>query len=138
VGEAEAAVGAEEDDAAVAAETVEEVGDGFAGGDFGGCACGDAVGGPLAEDQLHDGFAPAGERDGGGEIVGVTAATDEGGVADTAGSFVEGAAGGGGGGEIAAGIEGYGADGVVEWRLARIRFPRRLKSRPLLRNSCMG
>jgi hypothetical protein len=35
VGEAEAAVGAEEDDAAVAAETVVEVGDGFAGGDSG-------------------------------------------------------------------------------------------------------
>src|ERR1039457_5945634 len=97
----------------MSAETVEEVGDGFAGGDLGGSARGDAVGGPLAEDQLHDGFAPAGEGDGSGEIVGVAAATDEGGVADTAGSFVEGASGGGGGGEIAKGIEGYGADGVV-------------------------
>src|ERR1035437_7229089 len=113
VGQAEASVGAEQDDATVAAETVVEVGNGFMGGGFGGGACGDAVGGPLAEDQLHDGFAPSGEGDGGGEIVGVAAATDEGGVADPAGSFVEGATGGGGGGEVAAGVEGYGADGVV-------------------------
>src|ERR1035437_7411123 len=95
VGEAEAAVGSEEDDAAMAAETVIEVGDGFLGGEFRGGAVGDAVGGPLAEDQLHDGFAPAGERDGGGEIVGVAAATDEGGGADTAGRLVEGGPGGG-------------------------------------------
>ncbi len=84
---------------------------------------GDAVGGPLAEDQLHDGFAPAGEGDGGGEIVGVAAATDEGGVADAAGGFVEGAAGGGGGGEVAVGVEGDGADGVVafeRWELTWI------------------
>ena len=113
VGESEAAVWAEKDDAAVAAETVEEVGDGFAGGEIGGDARGDAVGGPLAEDQLHDGFAPSGERDGGGEIVGVAAATDEGGVSDTAGSLVESAAGGGGGGKVALGVEGNGADGVV-------------------------
>jgi hypothetical protein len=97
----------------VAAEAVVEVGDGFAGGDFRGGAGGYAVGGPLAEDQLHDGFAPAGEGDGGGEIVGVAAATDEGGVADAAGGLVEGASGGGGGGEVAVAVEGYGADGVV-------------------------
>ena len=97
----------------MAAETVVEIGDGFAGGDFGGGAVGDAVGGPLAEDQLHDGFAPAGEGDGGGEIVGVAAAADEGGVADTAGSLVECATGRGGGGEVAVAVEGYGADGVV-------------------------
>ena len=113
VGEAEAAVGAEEDDAAVTAEAVIEVGDGFAGGDLRGGAGGDAVGGPLAEDELHDGFAPAGEGDGGGEIVGVAAASDEGGVADAAGSFVEGASGGGSGSEIAVAVEGDGADGVV-------------------------
>ena len=77
VGEAEAAVGSEEDDAAVASKAVEEIRDGFAGGDFRGGAGGDAVGGPFAEDELHDGFAPAGEGDGGGEIVGVAAATDE-------------------------------------------------------------
>ena len=97
----------------MAAETVEEIRDGFAGGEFGGGSVGDAVGGPFAEDELHDGFSPAGEGDGGGEIVSVAAATDEGGVADTAGSFVEGATGGGGGGEVAAGIEGDGADGVM-------------------------
>jgi len=113
VGEAEAAVGAEEDDAAVAAEAVVEIGDGFAGGDLRGRAVGDTVSGPLAEDQLHDGFAPAGEGDSGGEVVSVAAATDEGGVADAAGSLVEGSTGGGGGGEVAAGVEGYGADGVV-------------------------
>src|ERR1035437_7552603 len=113
VGQAEASVGAEQDDAAVSAETVIEVGNGFMGGEFGGCAGGDAVGGPLAEDQLHDGFAPSGERDGGGEIVGVAAAADQRGVADTAGSFVERATGGGGGGEVAAGVESDGANGVV-------------------------
>jgi hypothetical protein len=120
VGEAEAAVGAEEDDAAVAAEAVVEVGDGFAGGDFWGGAGGYAVGGPLAEDQLHDGFAPAGEGDGGGEVVGVAAATDEGGVADAAGGFVEGASGGGGGGEVAVAVEGYGAYGVVAVKIWRV------------------
>ncbi len=76
VGEAEAAVGAEKDDSAVAAETVVEVFDGFIGGQFGWCAVHDAVSGPLAEDELHDGFTPAGERDSGGEIVSVAAATD--------------------------------------------------------------
>ena len=113
MGEAEAAVGAEEDDATVAAEAVVEIGDGFAGDDFRGGAGSDAVCGPLAEDEFHDGFAPASERDGGGEIVSVTTATDEGGVADTAWGFVEGAAGGGGGGEIAVDVEGDGADGVM-------------------------
>src|ERR1035438_5126881 len=67
VGEAEAAVGAEEDDAAMAAEAVVEIGDGLLGGHFGGGAGGDTVGGPLAEDELHDGLAPAGKGDGGGE-----------------------------------------------------------------------
>jgi len=103
----------------VAAETVEEIGDGFAGGDVRGRACGDTIRGPLAEDQLHDGLAPAGERDGGGEIVGVAAASDERGVADTAGSFVEGSTGGGGGGEVAAGVESDGADGVVAVQMRR-------------------
>ena len=97
----------------MSAEAVVEVGDGFAGGDFRGGAGGDAVGGPFAEDKLHDGLAPAGEGDGGGEIVGVASATDEGGVADAAGSFVEGASGGGAGGEIAVAVEGDCADGVM-------------------------
>jgi len=122
VGEAEAAVGAEEDDAAVSAEAVVEVADGFAGGDFGRSAGGDAIGGPLAEDELHDGLAPAGKGDGGGEIVGVASATDEGGVADAAGSFVECSTGGGGGGEVAACVEGDGADGVVVLRGRRVAF----------------
>jgi hypothetical protein len=113
VGEAEAAIGTEEDDAAMAAETVEEIRDGLAGGDFRGGSVGDAVGGPFAEDELHDGFAPAGEGDGGGEIVGVAAATDEGGIADAAGGFVEGATGGSGCGEVAAGVESDCADGIV-------------------------
>ena len=113
VGEAEAAVGAEEDDAAVASETVVEIGDGFAGDDFRRGTGRDAIRSPLAEDELHDGFAPAGEGDGGGEIVSVAAAADQGGVADAAGGFVEGASGGGCGGEIALAVEGYGADGVV-------------------------
>jgi len=124
VGESEAAVGAEKDNAAVTTESVEEIGDSFAGGDFRGRACGDAVSGPLAKDQLHDGFAPTGEGDGGGEIVGVAAATDEGGVADTAGSFVQGSAGGGGGGEVAACVEGYSANGIVACVAGRRRWVR--------------
>ena len=120
VGESESAVGAEEDDAAMAAETVEEIGDGFAGGDFGCGSGGDAVGGPFAEDKLHDGFAPAGERNRGGEIVGVTAATDEGRIADAARGLVEGATGGSGGGEVAASIESDCADGVVTAEMRRI------------------
>jgi len=120
VGEPEAAVWTEEDDAAMAAETVEEIRDGFAGGEFGGCPGGDAVGSPFAEDELHDGFTPAGEGDGGGEIVSVAAATDEGGIADAAGRFVERATGGSGGGEVAMDIESDGADGVVTAETAGI------------------
>jgi hypothetical protein len=119
VGESEAAVRAEKDDAAVSAETVEEVGDGFAGGELGGGSVGDAVGSPLAQDQLYDGFAPAGERDGGGEIVGIAAAADEGRIADAAGGLVEGSSDRSGGGEIALGVESYGSDGVMgveSWR----------------------
>ena len=111
--EADTAVGTEEDDAAVAAEAVVEIGDGFAGGEFGRGSCSDAVSGPFAEDELHDGFAPAGERDSCGEIVSIATATDERGVSDAAGSLVERAAGGGGGGQIAVNVESYGADRVV-------------------------
>ena len=80
---------------------------------------GDAVDSPLAEDELHDGLAPAGERDGGGEIVGVAAAADEGRVADTAGGLREGTTGAGGGGDVAVDVEGYGAYGVVGFEGAR-------------------
>ena len=125
VGQAEASVGTEKDDAAVSAEAVEEVGDGLLCGHFGGGAFGDAVGGPLAEDQLHDGFSPAGEGDGSGEIVGVTATPDEGGVADAAGSLVESAAGRGGGGQVAMGIEGDCADGVMAAESGRVRVGRK-------------
>ena len=90
-----------------------EVGDGVRCGLFGGDSALDTIDGPFAEDKLHDGLAPAGEGDGGGEIVGVASATDEGGVADAAGSFVEGASGGGAGGEIAVAVEGDCADGVM-------------------------
>jgi hypothetical protein len=113
VGDADLAVGAEEDDASVALEAAVEVVDGGVGGLLrGGAGC-DAVDGPLAEDELHDGFAVSGERGGGGEVVGVAAAADEGAVADTAGGFGERAAGGGAGGEVAVGVEREGADGVV-------------------------
>src|ERR1035441_4106234 len=112
----------------MAAETVVEVGDGFLGGELGGRASGDAVGGPLAKDQLHDGFSPAGEGDSGGEIVGVAAAPDQRGVADTAGRLVEGAAGGGGGGQVAAEVEGYGAHGVMRAECAGIGWKRGLRA----------
>jgi hypothetical protein len=89
MGDSEATVGAEEDDAAVAAEAIEQVGNGFAGGELRGGPGSDAVGGPFAKDELHDWFAPAGERNGGGEIVGITTAPDEGGVPDAAWSFIQ-------------------------------------------------
>ena len=131
MGEAEAAVGAEEDDAAVgSAEAVVEVEMSFAGGDFRGGAGRRTrfVVGPFAEDKLRDWLAPAGEGDGGGEIVGVAAATDEGGVADAAGSLVEGASGGGSGGEIAMAVEGDCADGVVVLRGRREAFGAALRA----------
>ena len=101
VGYADLAVGAEEDDASVASETVVKVGDGFGGGSLGGGSGGDSVDGPLAEDQLHNGLSPAGEGDGGGEVVGVAAAADEGAISDAAGGFTEGATGGGSCGDVA-------------------------------------
>ena len=113
VGDADAAVGAEEDDAAVAAEAGVEVVDGGSGGVLRGCSCGYAIDGPLAEDQLHDGFAPAGEGDGGGEVVCVAAATNEGAVSDAARGLAEGSASGGSGGDVAELVEGDGTDGVV-------------------------
>ena len=82
-----------------------EIADGVGSDQLGRAAGEHAVGGPFAEDELHDGFAPAGERDSGGEVVGIAAATDEGGVADAAWGFVEGSAGGSGGSEVAARIE---------------------------------
>ncbi len=75
--EAESAVGSEQDDAAVASETVEEIRDRLARGEFGRCTGGNAIGGPLAEDKLHDGLTPAGKRNSRGEIVGVAAAADQ-------------------------------------------------------------
>ncbi len=48
MGQAKAAVGTEKDDAAVAAKTVEEVGNSLAGGDFGSGSAGHAIGSPLA------------------------------------------------------------------------------------------
>ena len=86
--QAEASVGAQEDDSAATAEATVEVGHGFAGGEFGSSSGGDAIDSPLAEYEFHDGLAPARERDGGGYIVGVATAADEGGIADAAWGFV--------------------------------------------------
>ncbi len=113
VGDADLAVGAQEDDASVASEAVVEIGDGFGGGVLRGGSGGDSVDRPLAEDELHDGLSPAGEGDGGGEVVGVTAAADEGAVADAAWGFAEGSSGGGSGGEVAVLIQSHGSYGVV-------------------------
>ena len=57
--DADLALGGEEDDASVASEAVEEVVDGGLGGRLCGVAVGDAVGGPFAEDELHDGVRPS-------------------------------------------------------------------------------
>ena len=113
VGNAEATERAEQDDAAVATEAVEEIGDGFFRGLGGRGALLDAIDGPLAEHQFHDGLSPAGERNRGGKIVGVAAAADERRISHASGRFIQRAAGGSSGGKIAAPIESNGADGVV-------------------------
>lgn len=113
VGEAETSVGSEQDDAAVAAEAAMKVSDGIRSNLLGRDTREDAISSPLAEDKLHDGFAPAGEGDGGAGIIRIAAATDERRIADPARSFVEGATRGSGGGEIAVDVDGDGADGVV-------------------------
>src|ERR1017187_4844098 len=53
----------------------------------------DAIGRPLREHELHDGFAPSGSGSGGAEIIGGAAAADAKRVAEAAGSFVERASG---------------------------------------------
>ena len=124
VGEADATVGAEKDDASVALEPVEEIVDGFAGGQLRVNSLGDAVAGPLTEDQFHYRLTPAGEGDGGGLIVRIAAAADERAVADAAGGLVEGASGGGGGGEVAVLVERHGTYGVVRFTPRTWTFPR--------------
>src|ERR1019366_5858156 len=89
VRETETAIGAEENDSAVAAETVEQVGHRLARGYLWSRAGSDAIGGPLAQHQFHDGLAPPGERDGGGQIVGIATAANERRVADASRRFVE-------------------------------------------------
>src|ERR1700733_6875996 len=84
VGQAVAAVRAEQDDSAVTAEATEEIGDGGLRRVLGSVAAKDAIDGPLTEHELHDGLAPPGERDGSAEIVRITAAADERGVANAA------------------------------------------------------
>ena len=78
MGQAESAIGAEKNDTAATAEAAVEIGHGFAGGEFGSGSDGDAIHGPLAEHELHDWFAPSGERNGCGEIIGVAATADKG------------------------------------------------------------
>src|SRR5258708_7793034 len=67
VGQTVAAVRTEQDNAAVSAEAAEEIGDSGLRGALWSVAGEDAIDGPLAERQLHDGLAPPGERDGGAE-----------------------------------------------------------------------
>ena len=113
VSDAVPAVRGEQNDAAVAAQAGVEVIDGGLRGIRGRGPAGYLVNGPLAEDEFHDGFAPAGERGGSAVVVGVAAAADERRVADTAWRFVEGAAGGCGAGEVAMLVQSNGADGVM-------------------------
>src|ERR1700735_4890918 len=60
VREAVAPIRAEQDDATVTAEAAEEIGDCGFGGNVRSVAGKDTVDSPLAENQLHDGFAPSG------------------------------------------------------------------------------
>src|ERR1700761_8445819 len=111
--EAVAAVRAKQDDAAMAAESAEEIGDGGLGCSVGSIAGENEIHGPLAKHELHDGLAPAGKRDRGAEIVGIAAAADQRRITDAARRLVQRAASGGGGGEIAAGVERDRTDRVV-------------------------
>ena len=111
--EAVAAVRAKQDDAAMAAEPAEADRRWRLRGGVGSIAGEDAIHGPLAKHQLHDGLAPSGKRDRGAEVVGVAAAADQRRIADASRRLVQRAAGGGGGGEIAAGVECDRADRVV-------------------------
>src|SRR5690349_18344637 len=77
VGHAESSVGAEQDDAAVSAEAIVQIRHCLTRGELRRAAGGYAIGGPLAEHQFHDGFAPASERHCSGHVVGIAAATNE-------------------------------------------------------------
>jgi len=77
VRQSESSVGTEEDNAAATAEAAVEIRHGLAGGEFGSGSCGNAIYCPFAKHQFHNGFAPAGERHGGREVVCVAAASDE-------------------------------------------------------------
>ncbi len=110
---AKPAIGTEEDDATVAAEAGVEVLDGSRSCLLRGCSALYAINGPLAENELHDGLAPAGEGGGGGLVIGVAAAADQGRIAHAAGRLGERSTGAGAGGEVAVAVDGQRADGVV-------------------------
>ena len=74
-----ASVGAEEnDDASVALQAFEEIGDGVLRGDFRAQSRWTRSTAHFPRTSLGDGFAPAGERDGGAEVaVAAVSATDQ-------------------------------------------------------------
>ena len=115
VSDAKAAVGTKQDDAAMALETRVEIRDGVLGGLFRPPQR-RPVDSPFAQHQLHDRFAPSGKRRGRTAVVGVAAAADQGRVAYPAGGFVQSPAGGSGGGQVAGGVQGHRAHGVMRKR----------------------
>ena len=116
MGDTETSVGTEKDDAAMASEAIEEIRNGLAGGELRRRTGGHAVGRPFAQDELHDWFPPSGERNGSAEVVGITTAPDEGGIANSAWSLVQCASGGGASRQVAVNVEGDGTDGVMRCR----------------------
>ena len=77
VSEPETPVRTKQNDAAVSAESVIEIRDGFACGDFRGCSRSDAIGSPLAQHKLHNRLAPACERNSSRKVIGIAAAADQ-------------------------------------------------------------
>src|SRR5262249_22470199 len=89
--DAKAAAAIQKNDAAVSVDTLLEVAHSFSGNPLWEVARGDAVRSPFREHQLHNRLPPSGSGSSRTGVVGIAAAADQGGVAEPAGGFVEGA-----------------------------------------------
>src|SRR5580700_2619443 len=75
--ETDTAIRAEQNDASVASQSLEEIVDGGLCSDLRAGPGSDAIDCPFAQHELHNRLAPASERDSSREIVGVAAAPDQ-------------------------------------------------------------
>ncbi len=112
VSDPEAAVRAEQDDAAMTLEARMEIGDGVLGGLF-RSQLRHPVDRPFAQHQLHDGLAPSGKRHGRAPVVGVAPTPNDRRIPDPSGGFVQSPSGGGGGGQVAVSVQRNRAHGVM-------------------------